>query len=193
MMDFQTYRPLALRTAKMFPTLYENLRHAALGLITEVGEFATEVKRIAVYGKPQTEEMRLHMIEELGDTQWYVPLAMFAMGIESLPTISIKDISRQPVKTDNLADLALLLNGLSATVSMTVATSDFDLERNFVARSLGMLIFLIDECVAPLLGTTGDQMRAENIAKLRLRYHDKYSDQAAEARADKGGLDATVS
>jgi hypothetical protein len=47
---------------------------------------------------------------------------------------------------------------------------------------------LIDR-MAELLGTTGDQVRAQNIAKLRQRFPDAYTDAAAEARADKGGAD----
>lgn len=115
------YQKLAWRTAKQFGDLPKDLTHAALGIATEGGEFATEVKRAFIYGKEITDEMRAHIVEELGDTLWYIALAATHLEV-------------------NLSDLARL-----------------------------------------------------NIEKLAKRYPEKYSDQAAEARADKGGLDARTS
>lgn len=120
-MQFNEYQALALRTAAPMPTQSAHLAHACIGMQTESGEFATEVKRMAYYNKPMTEEMRLHMIEEVGDLLWYVALAAEHLGT------SLRSIAR------------------------------------------------------------------ENIAKLSLRYPDKFSDLHAEARADKAGLPATLS
>lgn len=120
-MNFHEYEANAVRTAKMFDSLGANLTHAALGLATEAGEFTTEVKRIAIYSKPMTEEMRQHMAEEIGDVLWYCALA---------------------------------------------------------ARHLGI----------PL-----NSMAVANIDKLKTRFPERYTDQAAEARADKGGLPASQS
>jgi len=120
-MDFNDYQRKAVSTAKMYPTLAENLNHAALGLTTEVGEFTTEVKRAVIYEREITLAMREHMLEELGDTLWYIALAAEALGVN--------------------------MNGLAR----------------------------------------------ENIAKLQKRYPQAYSNEAAEARADKGGLEARVS
>lgn len=189
-MNFEQYRPLALRTAKMFPTKREDMRHAVLGLITEIGEFATEVKRHVIYGKPLTDEMKAHMREELGDANWYVPLALLALGMESLPDISTRD-QAELANYVELADLALMLNLMSATISGYVVEPKSS-DRYEIAGYLLMIVMCIDKA-ALLLDTTGDQLRAENIAKLRLRYPDKYSDEAAEARADKGGLPASAS
>lgn len=117
-MNFDQYQTNAIRTAKMFPDVASNLSHAALGLATESGEFITEVKRVSIYNKPLTDEMRQHMAEELGDLMWYIALA------------------------------------------------------------------------AQHLGISMNEMAEANIDKLRLRFPEKYSDQAAEQRADKNGVDA---
>lgn len=122
LMTFGKYQALANRTGTVVDeTLVENLNHAVLGLCTEVGEFATEVKRMKRYGKKVTDEMRSHMAEELGDTLWYIAIAAEALGI-------------------------------------------------------------------PM-----GQMATENIEKLQKRFPEKYSNEAAEARADKGGLAASES
>lgn len=112
------YQRLACRTAPPNETQKEGLVHCALGLTTEAGEYTTEVKRVAIYGRDVTEEMRLHMIEELGDTLWYIALACAHLDIK--------------------------------------------------------------------LG----QVMQQNIDKLRKRFPGKFTEEAAEARADKGGVDA---
>jgi len=120
-MNFRDYQIMAMRTAKDLPTDSENLTHAALGLASEVGEFVSEVKRIAIYGKEVNSEMIAHMQEEVGDILWYVALAASSLHC-----------------------------GLSA-------------------------------------------LAQRNIDKLAIRYPDKYTDVAAEARLDKGGLPHTQS
>jgi NTP pyrophosphatase (non-canonical NTP hydrolase) len=121
-MNFDEYQAAANRTSLVSQEdLTSNLVHASLGLTTEVGEFVTEVKRIARYAKPCTQEMRDHMAEELGDAMWYIALAATALGVPM---------------------------GVMAT---------------------------------------------SNIAKLMKRFPEKYSHEAAEARADKGGADARSS
>src|SRR6476659_11470115 len=117
-MNFNEYQAAALRTAKP-DTLVGHLVHASLGLAS-LG-LATEVKRMARYDKVMTPEMRQHMIEELGDTLWYIALAA---------------------------------NGL---------------------------------------GTTMEQMAITNIEKLKQRFPGEFTTDAAEARADNGGMSPTES
>ena len=120
-MDFNEYQIAAFRTAKRMPSLAEDLNHAVIGIHTEGGEVATEVKRALVYDAPITEDMVKHIVEELGDLLWYVALASTCLNI------SLSDIAER------------------------------------------------------------------NVAKLKKRFPEKYSNEAAEARADKGGLDARSS
>jgi NTP pyrophosphatase (non-canonical NTP hydrolase) len=165
----------------MFPSQRENLSHAALGLITEIGEFASEVKRIAIYGKPLSEEMRQHMIEELGDASWYVPLALHAEGVEHFDyKPSVQALALVHTKLDTIAHA---LNEMSGAVSGAVLHG-----RGCCHLHLLSIVALID-IAAHLLHTDGGQVRAQNILKLRKRFPDAYSDEAAEARADKDGAD----
>lgn len=120
-MNMQEYSAAAMRTAKDMGSTGGNLTHAALGLTSDAGEFATVVKRFVCYGKMLDDKMRAQAIEELGDVLWFIVLA------------------------------------------------------------------------AETLNVTLENVAQTNIAKLMLRYPDKYSDEAAEARADKGGLPASQS
>lgn len=117
-MTFDEYAMLAARTAKPMGSTAADLTHAALGIHTEGGEFATEVKRTAIYNAVPNMP---HMAEELGDLLWYIALA------------------------------------------------------------------------ANTLGVSLDRIAVHNIAKLRLRFPEKYTDEHAEKRLDKGGRSARES
>lgn len=177
-MNFEQYIPLAVRTAKPLPDIRSNLRHGVIGLITEGGEFASEVKRVVIYAKPQTEEMTAHMREELGDYCWY--LALLASYVRPYMDFVTSD-SRQgwDLYTGSM-HLARVTGGISEAV-----------ESGCLMR-VGELVaeaYYTVESMAYLLGTTVGQMLDDNIAKLQKRFPDAYSDAAAEARADKGGAD----
>lgn len=193
-MNLIDYQRAAIRTAKWFPSLLDNLEHAALGTMTEGGEFATVVKRVEIYGKEMLPEMRANALEELGDTYWYV-----ALGCEALGTTIEKckaDLDGQDIdKIITLKSATLALGGISGALGAVVAAmrqaDSLDMVRE-LPEFFGIASLAIDKCIV-MLGANPDDVRADNIAKLRARYPEKYSDDAAEARADKGGLDARQS
>lgn len=188
-MDFQTYIPLALSTARKFDFQRANAQHASLGLISELGEFASEVKRIFAYDKPMTEEMRLHMIEEGGDVLWYVPLGLLSLGMYTLPQTGDFELERV---AENLPDLCTQMAIFVGAFSTYAFGFDDEDDRAMAADSLSMIAQCMD-AAAVILGTTGDHMREQNIAKLRARYPGKFDAAAAEARADKAGASHLVS
>lgn len=194
-MDFNTYMPLAMRTAKKMPTKLDDLKHAAIGLVTEIGEFATEVKRHSIYGRPLTPEMREHMIEELFDSQWYAALMLTTLGKTYVePDDKVREeIARMAL--GNLLDSTLLaasmMLGSVAFLFRDPEKDDVD-DVDAVHGMVCMLIYILDQ-ISMQLVIASDEGRRRNIAKLRLRYPDAYSDLAAEARADKGGLPASAS
>jgi NTP pyrophosphatase (non-canonical NTP hydrolase) len=177
-MNFDQYVPLAVRTAKPFPTIKQNLQHAAIGLCTETGEFASEVKRIDIYGREMTEEMRLHMLEELGDILWYAALAAH----------TIRGYS--PSGELNHPGVGALYEGVmylqAGSSSLAQATENGNL--NDVGVAIRHILVTVQTLAVRLDSTFGALMH-DNIAKLQKRFPDAYSDAAAEARADKGGAD----
>lgn len=63
-------------------------------------------------------------------------------------------------------------------------------------RNLQAHFLVVRETIAKLarmLGSSIEELYVANIAKLQLRFPNAYSDEAAEARADKGGLSALES
>jgi hypothetical protein len=187
-MDFTTYRPLALRTAKMFPTARENLRHSVLGMITEIGEFATGVKRHVVYGKVLDAEITVdgkpttilkNMREELGDAYWYFPLGFAAIGADPIEHKLTDELHGM-----DIVDKLFTVNALSGSIGAFIASKKIEEERSSIIQMLSVGVLGLD-AVCQDLGFDPGEVRAENIAKLRLRFPGAYSDEAAEARADK--------
>jgi NTP pyrophosphatase (non-canonical NTP hydrolase) len=97
-MNLNQYQELARRTAKVYPTLNENLVHAALGITSEAGELATTVKATAIYSKPLD---TTNVIEEVGDSLWYLALMCTSLGVplEEVATANIAKLkARYPDK-----------------------------------------------------------------------------------------------
>lgn len=67
-----------------------------------------------------------------------------------------------------------------------------DARRAHMAEELGDIMWYM-AIAADALGLQLADICADNIAKLQARFPEAYSNEAAEARADKGGLDARVS
>lgn len=189
-MNLTQYQPLALRTEKPLPTQRGRLEHAILGLITETGEFTTEVKRIAIYGKglddvdPTGVTRAQHMAEEIGDVMWYLAIAADAVGYQ-LEDIFYLDLV-DPLISERLTETSFRFARHVGKLSELLSEH---LPQPKIVGHIGHILHLCFDSARDL-GTTLKDICAENIAKLQLRYPEKYSDEAAEARADKGGADA---
>ena len=203
-MNFTDYPALAARTEKPLPTVFERIEHAALGVATETGEIATIIKRIRIYGKtldsivekgPDAgKSFRKLIAEEMGDVLWYLPIITREFDPEGeafsrVPMAPSVDISPAYLN-DHLASVSRRLTIAAGNISQRVEdelTGDpSDVDLIFEVRQI--LIALVD--LAHLIGAELLDIARDNIAKLQARYPEAYSDVAAEARADKGGLDA---
>jgi NTP pyrophosphatase (non-canonical NTP hydrolase) len=194
-MNFAQYPALAARTEKLLPTVFARLEHAALGIFTETGEIGTPIKRIAIYGKSLNDfekdgvtTLRQSIAEEIGDTFWYLAIIDNVFGFDLFAKADLTPGVNEPT----VAALTSVTRNL-ATASGCIA--EFVEAYNSGAKSvlLGMRAqSLLRELIylAYLTGNDPVQIAADNIAKLQKRYPEKYTDLAAEARADKGGEDA---
>jgi len=192
------YQPLALRTEKPLPTVTGRLAHAALGLLTESGEITTSVKRIIIYNKPMDTPddkgltLRDHIAEEIGDAAWYVAIGADALQLD----ISLLEPSPHERVIRPIGELSLELGGyvgrFSESVSYLLRSANViptPNERVILLNSLANIVRVLSQ-FCDSLELQFDEILADNIAKLRKRFPDAYSDEAAEARLDKGGLDA---
>lgn len=195
-MNFIDYVPLAIRTEKPLPQM-DRLVHGCMGLITEIGEVTTELKRMAIYEKPLDEERKAHILEEIGDVLWYVAIITDAA---QLPKGQLQDASTTivPFLSAHLYEAtALVLSQKCGTICKMIAKikAGASKKSNFSQKMTENLIVLIVALVVltEKCGANLDKVMTDNITKLQVRYPDKYSNEAAESRADKAGADARVS
>ena len=181
-MDLNTYQPLALRTAKMFDSTNMDLVHVALGLTSEHFELMDALQKRNYDGA----------FEELGDALWYCALGAHVLGFQ-LSSIQLQ------AGFYNWTEDAAMANFISHVKRRAIYGKEMNQAQ--VEQAIGDLHVIVANLVSRIHGinyisgktvSLGDVLKA-NIDKLKLRYPDKYSDEAAEARADKGGLDARVS
>lgn len=188
-MDLIKYQELAERTEKQLATRPAWLRHASLGLITELGEFATEVKRAVIYGKPLDADRVAHMGEELGDMCWYLAIVFNATGAAmDLPQSSwLASRGRNSQGGDELIHLDEATHQMAIQIGMLIQnqrSAGYHMRANAYT-----LVGLVNDACG-LLGLRMLDILQDNINKLRERFPDAYSDYHAEARLDKGGVDA---
>jgi NTP pyrophosphatase (non-canonical NTP hydrolase) len=208
-MDLNTYQALSQNTEKKYETR-KRLEHAGLGMVTEIGEMGTQVKRISIYEKDiadikEGKSLRDHMLEELGDLAFYCVIPFNALNlISTMPESSWMCLLMEQLGIEQDLDKLSIEQRqkllLEVTFEMAIAASrylqNFDVSHGMAIPCVVSLLGLIDDA-ARLLGTRSEEIFDANIEKLqgeKGRYGSAgYSDAAAEARADKGGADARSS
>jgi NTP pyrophosphatase (non-canonical NTP hydrolase) len=208
-MDLNTYQALSQNTEKKYDTS-KRLKHAGVGMVTEIGEFATQVKRISIYEKDiadikEGKSLRDHMLEELGDLGFYLVIPFNALNlIAKMPESSWMALLMEQKGLDSDVN-ALSIDDredmlLEVTFQMAIEASrylqNFDVAHGMAIPCVVSLLGLLDDA-ARLLGTRSEEIFDANVEKLqgaKGRYGSNgFSNEAAEARADKGGADARSS
>ena len=176
-MNFSEYSPLALRTAKPL-TPEQNLKHAAILMISEAGEIADAVKAHVIYGKPLD---YVNIVEEVGDVLWGLNLYLTAKGfdikrVDEVASLYYEYKPKPIADAWELADLAISVGVFSSTIAVKHLGED-DLLYHSVSALCRALLRLLD-----YTGYTFEQALRTNLLKLVKRYGDKYSDVRAIGR-----------
>lgn len=195
-MKLTEYVPLAIRTEKPLPKI-DRLIHGCMGLITEIGEVTTELKRMAIYGKELDSGRKAHILEEVGDVMWYVAIMLDTIHAD-LGYVQLAPQMEMPSGEEGRYEAMAMMLGVHCG-RVCYRTQSFAME-GYVDESslpgyLASLAMIINGMYVLSLfcDSTLNKAMADNIAKLRIRYPATYSNEAAEGRADKAGADARVS
>jgi len=84
------YQAEAMRTAADLGNTRDNLLHAMLGLMDEVGELAKTMKKELAYGKDMDVD---NLVEEAGDVLWFVALLCHTLGVP-LSYVAVDNIAK---------------------------------------------------------------------------------------------------
>jgi hypothetical protein len=179
-MIFQEYAPLARVTLKVLP-LHQHVIHMALGVVGELGELIDATKKVAIYGK---EWDKTNLTEEVGDVAWYI--ANYCDDMQVHPGIlqtafdsGFIDGFKQRDKISSALDIGgnLLVLALAANAACLQLTTAKPGEADAVqavaglANILGVFCSMVDVDISEAL--------EKNIAKLKARYGDKFSEHSA--------------
>lgn len=167
------YRTYVNSHFKRGGTPADSFVHAAVGLLGELIEL-------------QHANSREHLIEELGDVRFY----WVQMGILLEEAGVVSPFSNPPRSEylsipdclDCLIDDANMLLDQGKKMWVYNKNPDLQLLSTF-HQEVGNLL---DE-FATLIDVTDHTLEVTNMEKLKKRYPQGYTDQAAQARADKGG------
>jgi len=159
------YREEMLRTLSPKGDLYE---HALYGLVTEAAEALDTLKKVKFYGQ---EFDKVHALEELGDIRWYVELAYVAFDLET--------------KDWRVLDEHYSHYDYGASVRFIVYQSAHIMEECYEGNNaLYALQSILDflNNAAECLGYTMEDVESANIAKLKKRYPEKWTEDKAMNR-----------
>lgn len=181
-----SYREGMLRTYPQIQTepLRKSLTLGLMGLAGESGEFVDLVKKHLFHGKYLDREKAL---KELGDTRWYLEaLAVAAREPEFSP---YSNLSEDGLETETMA-LIFYVGKVIDHLALYIQGDDEYLLRllkenspsfgNYLRR-----LYLTISTAALTLSSTVEEVEALNLAKLRARYPEGFSFEAASARADE--------
>lgn len=172
------YQGLAARTCPSLPGEHENERHMNLGVVTEIGEVLDIFKKNLAYKKPIDV---VNLGEELADIAWYivnkcrfhdVPLdddfTVVKAEVKELLETTIfieKELSRE-LKTEAL---------MHPLLQVYIGPAN-----NIFSAPIVQLSFLAN--IAEWYELDFFQLLTNNIDKLKVRYPEKFTEEAAQNR-----------
>lgn len=189
-MELSEYQPLAIRTAKIYPSLEWNLIHAMLGIASEIGELQ-EVIASAWMSLPYSP---VQICEEGGDVSWYVAYLCNTMKWQfqdlflTPEQLSEHEPMAVAVVSKNIPAMCLVLGGVAGDVGTIIKGHLIygkPLDEAALKLRVSYLISLTSIIMDAHLIHYENAVLPENIDKLKKRYPDTFTDVAAMERKDK--------
>lgn len=195
-MQYYIYPPLARRTAKALP-FYEGMKHAALGCGSDMGEVATLVKKMTVYGAKLTDVQKdgrtllQHFEEELGDVCWFIVEGCHHMGLQFSQDVTYGTTPDDTYSSYRNLDKSIdywTMKGISAAGRINDLVASGEANLSVLKFTVQMWFTAVFTCVCQIafrLNLSMHDILEKNIEKLSKRYPGAYTDADALARRDK--------
>jgi NTP pyrophosphatase (non-canonical NTP hydrolase) len=169
--DIAVYQQLASRTCVDLGSKELNLRHMQMGVITEVGETLDVIKKLVAYGKPLD---IVNIGEELADTAWYKANQALQAGV----IWNQKEFDEHCSELDSLILKSIFkgLNEETVDTFMTIVLPDIYGEDDAETCLKDLTILNL---VAKFYNLDFFQLLTNNINKLKVRYPEKFTNEAA--------------
>lgn len=154
------------------------LMHAAMGLVTEAAELSEETLEKVLFD-------HVHVIEELGDLEWYVALAVRALG-KNLDDIDdrahrtyLAETQNMPTLRSDWATRRIIVTAgdlIDQLKKLTIYSKPLD-EEKFLTGIVKLRGYIDVMCLCVRVRL--HEVREKNIAKLMKRYPDKFTSERA--------------
>jgi NTP pyrophosphatase (non-canonical NTP hydrolase) len=172
------YQGLAARTCPNLPGEHENERHMNLGVITEIGEVLDIYKKNLAYNKPFDV---VNLGEELADIAWYIVNKCKFHEIpleEDFDTVKaeVKELLDTQMFTEQDLPLTLKAEALMHPLLQAYCGPT----NNIFSAPIVQLAILAN--IAEWYELDFFQLLTNNINKLKVRYPEKFTEEAAQNR-----------
>jgi NTP pyrophosphatase (non-canonical NTP hydrolase) len=172
------YQGLAARTCPSLPGEHDNERHMNLGVITEIGEVLDIFKKNLAYGKPIDV---VNLGEELADISWYI---VNKCRFHEIPLDDDFDIVKAEVKqlldTQMFTEQDLSKEIRAEALMHPILQAYCGPVNNLFSAPIVQLAILAN--IAEWFELDFFQVLTNNIDKLKVRYPEKFTEEAAQNR-----------
>lgn len=151
--------------------------HCILGMFDELGEIASNMKKVKGYKLPETEELKINFKEELGDALFFATIFSHLYGLESI----VNHLDGIATHTDDgRTDMNVLTDMMEGVIEMSKSS-----RHNYYLDSI-MNRFIRDiRVLSNRRGFSLFQVMESNIKKLQVRHGEGFKQEATE----EGGRD----
>ena len=176
--DILEYQGLATRTYVDLGDLESNQRHMNLGVITEVGETLDIFKKFLAYKKPMD---IVNLGEELADMAWYI------VNQCTLQELILDDHFEEVLmETEELIRIKMfsvegLSSELKAEAILTLILGTYCTPSNHIFNAPIIQLAMLHH-IASWFDLDFFQCLTNNIDKLKVRYPEKFTEEAAQNR-----------
>lgn len=181
---------------------FRRMHHALLGLMSEGGEIADAVKKHVIYGADLD---LVNVAEEIGDLYWYLALMVDAMeaDAEEIFEYVIGPEEQEQAKDLEISTVLASCSYKFGTIAQSifthldeVATHEYpEIDGNGVGALMEVAAWNLS-AMAFVIGKTPQEIREANIAKLRKRFPEKFTSEAALNRdlsSERNVLESSLS
>ena len=170
---------LPLQDAVIDLGLTNRLLHSIIGVATEINEIYD-----AVEGKVFISEWdNVNLLEECGDACWYLAISGNTLGLDLNPTANIENTAQLTTAETAMRKISEIRSAAGALLDHTKKVMFYGktLDSLMVSAGVDKLTNLFYE-LSIMLGGNPEQMLRTNIAKLKARFPNAFTEVDAEVR-----------
>lgn len=161
-----------------------NLSHGLAGIVAETLELQVGMTQFLIFGSQMTEEIRMNVIEELGDLGYFLTVATRSLRMHfPSPTKKYKKFPLYTTKTTIVYDMIHVACEIADLQKKMYYGRVLNLDA--IKEAVGKMVYLYWMACSLLVDKSPAEIFDMNIAKLSARYGNGYFESILEAHRNK--------